>query len=99
MSNYFENKVVWITGASSGIGEALAYAFSFRGANLILSSRRSDELERVKYTCRYPENVKILPLDLGDSSSLETKTKEAIGEFSYIDIMVHNGGISQRSLI
>ena len=99
MDNYFNNKVVWITGASSGIGEALAYAFSFRGAKLILSSRRYDELERVKHTCRYPENVKILPLDLFESSSLESKTKEAIASFGHIDIMMHNGGISQRSLI
>ncbi len=99
MNHYFQNKVVWITGASSGIGEALAYAFSFRGANLILSSRRPDELERVKYTCRFPESVKILTLDLGDSSSLESKTKEAVSMFGHIDIMVHNGGISQRSLI
>jgi dehydrogenase/reductase SDR family member 7B len=99
MKHYFQNKVVWITGASSGIGEALAYAFSFRGANLILSSRRLDELERVKYTCRFPESVKILTLDLGDSSSLESTTKEAVSIFGHIDIMVHNGGISQRSLI
>jgi dehydrogenase/reductase SDR family protein 7B len=99
MDNYFNNKVVWITGASSGIGEALAYAFSFREAKLILSSRRYDELERVKHTCRYPENVKILPLDLSDSVTLESKTREAIASFGHIDIMMHNGGISQRSLI
>ena len=70
MDNYFKNKVIWITGASSGIGEALAYAFSFRGAKLILSSRSYDELDRVKHTCRAPENVKILTLDLSDISSL-----------------------------
>jgi short-subunit dehydrogenase len=99
MNNYFNNKVIWITGASSGIGESLAYAFSFRGAKLILSSRRYDELERVKHTCRAPENVKILPLDLSDIPSLEGKTAEAIACFGEIDIMMHNGGISQRSLI
>lgn len=99
MGNYFNDKVIWITGASSGIGEALAYAFSYRGAKLILSSRRYDELERVKQTCRFPENVNILPLDLSDIPSLESKTIEAITGFGHIDIMVHNGGISQRSLI
>jgi NADP-dependent 3-hydroxy acid dehydrogenase YdfG len=53
----FNDKVVWITGASSGIGEALAYAFSARGAKLILSSRRADELERVRLACARPVNV------------------------------------------
>jgi dehydrogenase/reductase SDR family member 7B len=99
MDNHFNNKVIWITGASSGIGEALAYAFSFRGAKLILSSRRPEELERVKQTCKFPENVFILPLDLSEIPSLEAKTTEAIACFGQIDIMMHNGGISQRSLV
>jgi dehydrogenase/reductase SDR family member 7B len=99
MDNHFNNKVIWITGASSGIGEALAYAFSYRGAKLILSSRREEELERVKLACKFPDSVHILPLDLADSFSLEAKTKEAIASYGHIDIMMHNGGISQRSLI
>jgi dehydrogenase/reductase SDR family member 7B len=99
MDNPFYNKVVWITGASSGIGEALAYAFSSRGAKLILSSRRKEELERVKQACTAPEHVQILPLDLSDISSLESKVAEAIACFNQIDIMLHNGGISQRGLI
>lgn len=48
----FRDKVVWITGASSGIGEALAYAFYKEGANLILSARRTSELERVMSECK-----------------------------------------------
>src|ERR1700712_1406119 len=99
MSSEFNQKAIWITGASSGIGEALAYAFSFRGAKLILSGRRTDELERVQMSCKYPDEVKILHLDLSDSSSLENKTAEAIRCFGQIDILVHNGGISQRSLV
>jgi dehydrogenase/reductase SDR family member 7B len=95
----FNNKVIWITGASSGIGEALAYAFSAKGAKLILSSRRADELERVRKSCGNPGEVKILPLDLLDIQSLEGKTSEALACFGQIDIMVHNGGISQRSLV
>jgi dehydrogenase/reductase SDR family member 7B len=95
----FNHKTVWITGASSGIGEALAYALSFRGANLILSGRRTDELERVQMSCKYADQVKILPLDLSDASSLENKTSEAIQLFGQIDILIHNGGISQRSLV
>jgi len=96
---YFKDKVIWITGASSGIGEALAYQFSNAGALLILSSRRIEELERVKNACTHPDKINILPLDLMDSASLETKTKSAIASFGHIDIIVNNAGITQRSLV
>ena len=99
MKNHFKDKIVWITGASSGIGEALAYAFSKKGAKLILSSRRSDELDRVRKTCSVPENVQNLPLDLSDIDSLDGKVADAIACFGKIDIMMHNGGISQRSQV
>jgi short-subunit dehydrogenase len=92
-------KVVWITGASSGIGEALAYGMSAMGAKLILSSRRTAELERVKNNCADPGNVHILQLDLTDSANLETKVTIAIALFGHVDIMVHNGGMSQRALV
>lgn len=95
----FKDQVVWITGASSGIGEALAYEMSANGAKLILSSRRVAELERVKANCAYPDQVQILPLDLVKTASLETKVSTALTLFGHIDVMVHNGGISQRSLI
>jgi short-subunit dehydrogenase len=94
-----KDQVVWITGASSGIGEALACRMSAEGAKLILSSRRIAELERVKNNCAYPDNVHILPLDLTDSANLEAKVPTAIALFGHIDIMVHNGGISQRALV
>ena len=99
MNNYYKEKVIWITGASSGIGEALAYAFSAEGAKLLLSSRRVEELERVRKACAHPEQVRVLPLDLVDIAALAGKTEEAIGLFGPIDIMVHNGGISQRGLV
>ena len=99
MNNYYKEKVIWITGASSGIGEALAYAFSAEGAKLLLSSRRVEELERVRKACAHPEQVRVLPLDLVDIAALAGKTEEAIGLFGSIDIMVHNGGISQRGLV
>ena len=78
-----KNKVVWITGASSGIGEALAQAFAAEGAKLILSARRTDELNRVKQSLNlHDSDVLILPLDLSDTSktnlsasSLTTPTK------------------------
>lgn len=59
------NKVVWITGASSGIGEALAYVCAKQGAKLILSARREKELERVADNCKLgKKHILILPLDL-----------------------------------
>ena len=97
--SFFANKTVWITGASSGIGEALAIRLSAEGAQLILSSRRIPELERVKAACANPGRVKILPVDLLDTGSLRDKTAEALSAFGGIDIMVHNGGVSQRSLV
>lgn len=96
---YFKDKVVWITGASSGIGEALAYALNKRGARLILSARRVDELERVKALCEEgEENVRIIQLDLTDTNAMEEKAAEAIACFGQIDILFNNGGVSQRAL-
>jgi len=95
------NKVIWITGASSGIGEAVAYALAKKKARLILSARRTEELERVKNACGELSGiaVKILPVDLTDSASLPGITGDAIECFGHIDILVNNGGISQRSLV
>ncbi len=96
----FENKVVWITGASSGIGEALAYAFSREGAKLILSGRREAELERVKRGCAgTPENIFVLPLDLAQFETLAEKGGQAEAHFGGIDVLVNNGGITQRSAV
>ena len=95
----FKNKIVWITGASSGIGEALVKAFAAQGAKLILSSRRKEELERVKSDCKLTnENCLILPLDLSNTSEIDSLTKIVIEKFGRIDVLVNNGGISQRSL-
>lgn len=96
----FKDQVVWITGASSGIGEALAYAFSREGAKLVLSGRRGAELERVKRACAgAPENIFVLPLDLDQFDSLPEKNGQVITRFGRVDVLVNNGGISQRSLV
>ena len=98
MSNN-KNKVVWITGASSGIGEALAKAFASEGAKLVLSARRKEELDRVKQALNLPDSdVLILPLDLTDTSKTNELTQKVISTFGKIDILINNGGISQRSL-
>jgi short-subunit dehydrogenase len=94
-----KNKVIWVTGASSGIGEALVYALAKEGAKLILSARRSEELQRVadKAKLSAPDYL-ILPLDLNAPDTFEAKKKEALGRFEHIDILINNGGVSQRSL-
>ncbi|HRD68949.1 MAG TPA: SDR family oxidoreductase [Legionella sp.] len=90
------NQTVWITGASSGIGEALAYEFARSGARLILSARTETELNRVKATCEHPERHHVVPLDLEQSQDLESLAQNVWNEFGPIDILVNNGGMSQR---
>ena len=94
-------KVVWITGASSGIGEALTYELAKKSCRLILSARRLEELERVKSSCSASShaNIAVLPLDLAATDSLKLTTEAAIYLFGHIDILINNGGISQRSLV
>ena len=98
---HLNDKVIWLTGASSGIGEEMAYQLCSKGAKLILSARREEELIRVKDACNgtWAEHIKILPLDLSEAEELESKTQEAEGYYGYIDILINNGGISQRALV
>lgn len=94
----FKDKVIWITGASSGIGEALALVFAKRGARLILSARREKELHRVASLTGLPElDVMILPLDLNDTKLASGWAAQVMNKFGRIDILVNNGGFSQRS--
>src|SRR4051812_12075750 len=92
------NQVVWITGASSGIGEALALACARAGAALILSARRAEALERVSEACRpHAASVWALPLDVADLGALPAKAEEVLGRFGRVDWLIHNAGVSQRS--
>ena len=95
---YFHNKLVWITGASSGIGEFLAYALNEEGARLVLSSRKTDELNRVKSGCKNPDSVFVIPLDVSDQDAIPKAVEEVISSFGAIDILINNAGISQREL-
>lgn len=92
----FENKTVWITGASSGIGEALAHAFSAAGADIILSGRRIEALEAVAGGIE-TDNL-VLPFETTDYDTLPQKVADAVAWKGQVDILVNNAGISQRSL-
>ena len=92
--------VIWITGASSGIGREMARQYAKRpGVSLILSSRREKTLKDVQKECGATADVAILPFDLVAIEAAEKNVSAAIALFGHIDILINNGGISQRSLI
>lgn len=94
----FKNKVIWITGASSGIGEALAKAFNEVEAIVVLSARNKKELERVQNAFTKPHiPSKIVILDLEETAEFERVTQSILSELGTIDIIIHNAGISQRA--
>ncbi|KAF7282994.1 hypothetical protein GWI33_001627 [Rhynchophorus ferrugineus] len=100
-----KGKVVFITGASSGIGEHTAYALAKHGVKLILTARRNNELQRVKQECiaisrgQLEDNdVLVIPMDLLDISSHKMHFQHAVRHFGTVDILVNNAGRSQRAL-
>ncbi len=96
---HFKDKIVWITGASSGIGEAVAFALIEQGATVVASSSSTEKLEASKAKAPKPELFHIIPLDLGKADTIEPIAKQVIDQFGRIDILINNAGISQRSLV
>ena len=89
----FENKVVVITGASSGIGEATAEKFAKNGANLVLVARRKEKLEQVeKNLSQYSVKTLICVCDVSDKEQVKQMAEKVIDTFSKIDILVNNAG-------
>lgn len=97
-SDAYKGKVVWITGASSGMGEELAKQLAKHGAKLILSARSKNKLEELAAELGKCCEVRVLDLDLKDLYSLEGKAREALSFFGVIDVLVNNGGYSSRAL-
>ena len=105
--NAFKSQVVWIVGASSGIGAFLAQDFSKSGAKVILSSRRVQQMEVIAKNCEklYAEStgevsmdaVKILPLDVTDITAHQAAVDEVMKIYGHIDVLVLNAGVSQRN--
>jgi len=94
--SFLQNKIVWITGASSGIGQQLALSCANLGATVILSARSTDKLEAIKKQLT-GDNHYVLPLDLSHSEHFEVLVREIIERYGRIDYLFNNGGLSQRS--
>jgi len=95
--SFYQDKVIWITGASSGIGKSYAEYVNKLGAKVILSARRTEVLEEVRLGLNFPDNAQTLTLDLEDYSEISKKVDVATKLFGRVDILVNNGGLSQRS--
>ncbi|WP_104500819.1 SDR family NAD(P)-dependent oxidoreductase [Acinetobacter indicus] len=92
-------KVVWITGASSGLGKALAKECALQGADVILTARRYEELEKVRVTLLNPERHVLVCADITDESQVRHAYAQVLAAKGRIDWLINNAGLSQRALI
>lgn len=99
MKKKLQGQVVWITGASSGIGEALAKVFAAYGAQVVLSARRVDELQRVLNQLPNPQLHAVIPFDVTNAAERETAWQQVLGIKGRVDWLINNAGVSQRALI
>jgi short-subunit dehydrogenase len=96
-SSYFHQKVVWITGASSGIGEELARQLDRAGAKLILSARNVEKLNELKESLQNKEEHLVVQVDLAETSNVGLLAQQIVAHYERIDVLINNGGISQRA--
>ena len=99
MKTNYKELTIWITGASSGIGEALTIAFAKRGARIILSGRDKEKLAAVQSRCKNSKKHIVIPFDIADSEQAKEAYDDAKTQAGKIDWLINNAGISQRSLI
>lgn len=95
--NYFKNKIIWITGASSGIGQELCTQLANHNATIILSARNSETLQTIKSSLKNSHTHLVLPLDLENQSSFQSSFEQIIKQYGKLDILFNNGGVSQRA--
>jgi len=94
----WNNKTIWIIGASRGIGAALAQMLHQKGAFVVLSSRDQKSLLEIQSTLSNPKRSSIIPIDLTNESSIQEGIQLFNSQHSQCDIVIHCGGISQRAL-
>lgn len=94
-----DGKVVWITGASSGIGKALAAECALQGAQVVLSARRLEELEKVRISLLNPDHHISVAMDITDEAQVRHAYEQVLDEKGRIDWLINNAGLSQRALI
>ncbi len=92
-----KNKIVWITGASDGIGKEMAIQMAKEGAKIILTARNVEKLNAVKDSLDGDDHL-IYPMDLLDADAIPNGAKEVLAKVGAVDILVNNAGVSQRSL-
>ncbi len=95
----FRDSVIWITGASSGIGKKTAKQFHAEGAHIVFSAQREGDLNRVVDKCVGPGDTVVLPLDVVEESAVSATTGEILARFGQIDILVNNAELMQRGRI
>ena len=93
----FNNKTVWITGASGGIGKELAIQMAKAGAKIILTARSVDKLNAVKDSLNGDGHL-VYPMDLLNTDAIPNAVEEVISKVGAVDVLVNNAGVSQRSL-
>ena len=92
-------KVIWITGASSGIGRALAKVYAQQGATVVLSARRQQQLEDVKAELVNASQHVVVAFDVSDEKQVNLAVEKVIAQCKRIDVLINNAGLSQRALI
>ena len=93
----WKDKIVWVTGASSGIGAEIAKQAADAGAKVILSARNEAKLDEVRESLKNSDLHLVLPLDLSNSGNFPSLVEKVVSNFGRIDVLVNNGGLSQRS--
>jgi len=97
---HFQDRVVWITGSSSGIGAALAIEMAGAGARLALSGRNQQALEKIRERCaQQGAAAEIFPFDIGQSDQISEVARRVLDHYNRLDLLVNNAGISQRSMV
>lgn len=99
VSNAFKNQVVIITGASAGIGAALAEELAIQGARIAIAARREDRLEEVAKKCRaLGSEVLVVPTDVSDEGQCKRLIEITVEQYGQLDMLINNAGLAATAL-